>query len=135
MFFKPYYVEQINNSCNYETRARVVFRPFPKIEIVKKYKEDIGLLAHEQTHVRQWLRLPFIHPILYKFNSRYRYKAELEAFKVQYQHSTSFTADGVDRAELFAGFIKDLYNVADASPSKQNIAALLRSLRGKNENS
>lgn len=76
------------------------------IVIDNKYKNDKGLLAHERVHARQFLRFAipslFIacilyylqqyyiapiflltiatHSILYKFNMKYRYKTEIEAY-------------------------------------------------------
>ena len=75
------------------------------IQIGNKYKEDKGLLAHERCHVRQFWKLGMlaimvgallvalgyvygilflslipIHIQLYKYNLKYRYKCEIEAY-------------------------------------------------------
>lgn len=50
------------------------------IEIQPKHKDDLGLLAHERCHVRQFFTYPFVYGLLYKFSSKFRYKFEVEAF-------------------------------------------------------
>lgn len=81
----------------------------PVIKILPKYKDDIGLLEHEKTHVRQWyfwlavglllgtmLTLlvspslwplfglaPFLHQLLYKFVRPYRCWCEVQAYRKQ----------------------------------------------------
>lgn len=81
----------------------------PIIKILPKYKDDIGLLEHEKTHVRQWyfwlavglllgtmLNLlvspslwpllglaPFLHQLLYKFVRPYRCWCEVQAYRKQ----------------------------------------------------
>lgn len=81
----------------------------PIIKILPKYKDDIGLLEHEKTHVRQWyfwlavglllgtmLTLlvspslgplfglaPFLHQLLYKLVRPYRCLCEVQAYRKQ----------------------------------------------------
>jgi len=56
------------------------------IKIRKDYKNDIGLLAHEYEHVKQfWWRGFLIHKYLYKFWKYYRFKCELRAYIKQWQ--------------------------------------------------
>lgn len=47
---------------------------------------DEGLIQHELCHVKQCYRLPVIHVILYNFCKRYRYYAELQAFKISIKY-------------------------------------------------
>jgi Flp pilus assembly protein TadB len=81
------------------------------IAIRPKYKDDLGIHAHEKEHVRQWwvltivccaliagachiLGQPYhyaalgaaVHSLLYKFVRPYRQWAEVEAFKEQLKH-------------------------------------------------
>lgn len=50
------------------------------IEIDNKYKDDLGLLAHERCHARQFLKTFMLHGVMYRFSQKYRYKAEVEAY-------------------------------------------------------
>jgi hypothetical protein len=77
----------------------------PLIFIRPKYKEDKGLLAHEQVHVKQWFKTLALHPFLYLFSAKYRYKSELEAYKEQLKYSP-------DKASKYAEFIKTRYNLS-----------------------
>jgi hypothetical protein len=82
----------------------------PVIRIVKSSKEDEGLYQHEWTHVKQWLVLPIIHSLLYRFNKKYRYKCELSAYKKQLKYSPG-------NENLFAEYICERYNL-DVDKSK-----------------
>ena len=81
----------------------------PIIKILPKYKDDIGLLEHEKTHVWQWYFLlavglllgtmltllvspslwplfglaPFLHQLLYKLVRPYRCWCEVQAYRKQ----------------------------------------------------
>jgi hypothetical protein len=76
----------------------------PVILIDPAYKDDLGLLAHEQTHVKQFWRTFGLHPILYRFSESYRLKSEVEAFRVQLKHSPG-------REALFAKYISEKYDL------------------------
>lgn len=68
------------------------------IKIRPKYVNDQGLLAHELEHVRQWWWLLFLHPILYKYNRKYRLNCEVEAYKKQlifYPERTEYIAERI----------------------------------------
>lgn len=81
--------------------ARAIF-----IFIRPEYEDDVGLLAHERVHVKQFLRLPFIHSFLYLLNSRYRYQCEVEAYGRQLR------VNGDKRyTMLYAQFICDNYRL------------------------
>lgn len=55
------------------------------IRIVKKYKKDKGLVAHELIHVKRWwLFGMLIHQLLYSFCGRYRLNTECEAYAKQW---------------------------------------------------
>lgn len=53
------------------------------IRIRPAYKDDLGLLAHEEEHVRQWWVTLGISSILYLLSRRYRLWAEVKAYKEQ----------------------------------------------------
>jgi hypothetical protein len=78
----------------------------PIIRILKSSKDDEGLYQHELTHVKQWLStLGLLHGVLYRFYDKYRFWAEVQAYKKQaacYQD---------DRTTLFAGYISCNYKL------------------------
>lgn len=81
----------------------------PLIKLLPKYKNDVGLIEHEKTHVRQWYAVlaigllvcavmallvsptlwigcavaPSLHPLLYKFIRPYRRWCEVRAYRQQ----------------------------------------------------
>ena len=81
----------------------------PIIKLLTKYKDDVGLLEHEKTHVRQWYAVlgiglllctllmlfvstalwplyglaPFSHQLLYKVVRPYRRWCEVKAYRKQ----------------------------------------------------
>ncbi|MBI9110011.1 hypothetical protein [Maridesulfovibrio ferrireducens] len=55
----------------------------PVILIRPKYKDDAGLLAHEQKHVEQFWAAPVLHGVMYRFSKGYRLKSEVEAYQAQ----------------------------------------------------
>jgi hypothetical protein len=58
----------------------------PVIFIRPKYRDDIGLLRHEECHVGQWWHTLGLHSILYLVSKAYRLKAEVEAYREQLKH-------------------------------------------------
>ena len=81
----------------------------PLIKLLSKYKDDVGLIEHEKTHVRQWYAVLgvglllctllilfvstalcplyglalFSHQLLYKFVRTYRRWCEVQAYRKQ----------------------------------------------------
>lgn len=81
----------------------------PLIKLLPKYQNDVGLIEHEKTHVRQWYVVmaiglllctlltlivspflwplhgvaPFLHQLLYKFLRPYRRWCEVQAYRKQ----------------------------------------------------
>lgn len=45
--------------------------------------DDVGLLAHESTHIKQWWRSFGLGPFLYLLSKNYRLKWEVEAYRAQ----------------------------------------------------
>lgn len=76
----------------------------PVILIRKDCKDDKGLYQHELVHVKQWWMTLGIHSILYKFIRKYRFWAELKAYKKQLKYSPNKTA-------VFAHYIWSMYNL------------------------
>ena len=70
-----------------------------------KYRDDIGRLEHEKTHVKQFWSSFGLFPFIYLLNAKYRYKCELVAYKVQLIHSF----DKISDARLFALFLSTKY--------------------------
>lgn len=106
----------------------------PVVRIRTKYRDDAGIHAHENEHVRQWwtgvllgglavlaiastssewsaywpvvLCVGFaLHPLAYGLLPRYRLWAEARAYRIQLKHYPD------DRSRLFAGFIATRYNL------------------------
>jgi len=74
------------------------------IFIRPEYKQDKGLLAHEQVHVSQFWRTFGASSLLYLLPS-FRYKYEVEAYKKQLEFSVYHEKD----AAHFAAFITNNY--------------------------
>ena len=81
----------------------------PLIKLLPKYQNDVGLIEHEKTHVRQWYAVlaiglllctlltllvspslwplyglaPSLHPLLYKLVRSYRRGCEVQAYRKQ----------------------------------------------------
>lgn len=77
----------------------------PIIFIRPQYRDDKGLLAHEERHALQWWRTLTLHSWLYLLSKSYRLKAEVECYRIQ----ASFYPD--DRRPLFAKFIARSYGL------------------------
>ena len=101
-YYSLRYTAKISNTFTGTTQG-------PIIKILPKYKDDIGLLEHEKTHVQQWyfwlavglllgtmLTLlvspslwplfglaPFLHQLLYKLVRPYRCLCEVQAYRKQ----------------------------------------------------
>lgn len=117
----------VNLEDNIKGRSHNMF-----ILIDNKYKEDKGLLAHERCHVRQFLRIaiPFLligivfiyynnillgslslffmglHGIFYKFNAKYKYESELEA----YGYSLAYGNRSIEEVKYV---LQEYYNLDD----------------------
>jgi len=79
------------------------------IFIRPKYKDDIGLLEHEKTHVRQWLFTLSLHSPLYLFCKRYKLWAEVQAYRRQLLFKPAFNEDSY--RIKYAGFIATKYKL------------------------
>jgi hypothetical protein len=55
----------------------------PVVLIAPGYEDDVGLLEHEFTHVRQFWRTCGLHLLFYPLWRAYRLRSEIEAYKVQ----------------------------------------------------
>lgn len=75
----PYFISYVDNLK--DGFAGITNGPFIKIK--KAYRHDLGLHAHEITHVKQWYRTFGLHSFLYKVSDTYRLKAEIEAYRSQ----------------------------------------------------
>ena len=76
----------------------------PFIFIRPEFKDDKGLLAHERTHVKQWVRTLGLHSLLYVLSSKYKLNCEIEAYKKQLEFSPN-------NKDLFAYFISVNYGL------------------------
>lgn len=83
----------------------------PIVLIKDGYEADIGLVEHELTHVRQFWWSFGLFLILYLLSKRYRFQAEVEAYRVQL-YTYGLDPLGRDRlARLFANFIATRYSL------------------------
>ena len=87
------------------------------VRIKPKYKLDKGIHAHEEVHVKQWYKTLGFHSFLYKYSSKYRLNAEVEAYKEQLKYYLD------DRTNLFAKFIVEDYNL---DVEQESITQLLK---------
>lgn len=85
--------------------CRVFLIPF--VFIRPKYRDDLGLLAHELCHEDQaWsYGFPPIHALRYALSKSYRLACEVEAYREQALYYPD------DRRERFAGFISRDYGL------------------------
>ena len=58
----------------------------PVVLIKNKYRADVGLLAHELTHVTQWWLTLGLHSLAYLCARPYRLWSEVAAYREQMQH-------------------------------------------------
>lgn len=81
----------------------------PVIFIRPKYRDDIGLLRHEECHVRQWWHTLGLHSILYLVSKAYRLKAEVEAYREQLKHPPANGSE--EYRDKYAGFVSTGYGL------------------------
>ncbi len=79
----------------------------PIILIRPRCKNDAGLLAHEQVHVRQFWRTLGMGPLLSVFVPALRLQYEVEAYRKQLEFNP-------DASLAFAGFIATKYGLSIA---------------------
>lgn len=77
----------------------------PFIFIRPSHKDDLGLLEHEKTHVRQFWKMLILHPIMYKLSKNYRLKCEVEAYRNQLRYYAK------DNTALFAKYLCEKYDL------------------------
>lgn len=98
------------------TRGFVIF-------IDPAFKDDPGLIPHEQVHVDQFLRTFGLHVFLYRFNKAYRFKSEVEAYRVQL---ACYPANEyVQRLDDYATFLAEHYGLG---VTKDDAVKALRAL-------
>ena len=97
MFSKVFYTDLLIP----ERFAGMTLGPF--VFIRPSYKDDIGLLNHELTHVKQFWKNPLMG-LLYQFSKKYRLQYEAEAYNTQLKYAPS-------RLDLFAGYLVSNYNL------------------------
>lgn len=88
----------------------------PLIFIRSKYRDDVGLRRHEETHRAQCYRSFGLAPLLYLVSKKHRLAQEVEAYRVQLQYSPGCEA-------LFASFLATKYRL---NISVSQATALLR---------
>ncbi len=80
----------------------------PLVLIRPGRRADMGLLAHELTHVKQsYCGLMIFNGLLYWLDDQYRKMSEIEAYREQLRYSTSYEADVM----RFTGYICTKYRL------------------------
>lgn len=74
------------------------------ILIRPRCKDDAGLLAHEQVHVRQWKESFGLFWPRYLLSKKWRLRYEIEAYREQLRHSPG-------DLDLFAGYLSQNYRL------------------------
>ena len=81
----------------------------PFIFVDPEFKDDPGLIQHEQVHVDQFFRTFGLHPLLYLFSKAYRFRSEVEAYRAQL---TCYPANEyVQRLDDYATFLAAHYGL------------------------
>ena len=98
-----FYTDKVSKGDKYVVRGKAAG---PFVIIGKAYARDMGLLAHELTHVKQfWTRGLLIHTNLYALIRRYRLHCECQAYHQQWlkgdEQSELKKQDFTDRIWLF----------------------------------
>jgi hypothetical protein len=76
----------------------------PVILIRPEYASDVGLIAHERVHVRQWRESWGMFWIRYLVSQRWRRDYEVEAYREQLKYSPTCL-------DLFAGYLARNYKL------------------------
>jgi hypothetical protein len=74
------------------------------IKIRPGYKDDVGLLEHEKTHVKQFWCWGIFHILLYSYCAAYRQNCEVAAYRIQLKFSP-------DQLDWFAQRLSEMYNL------------------------
>lgn len=85
----------------------------PFICIRPKYKDDIGLLEHEKVHRKQFFSSFGLFPLFYSFSEKYRFNAEVEAYREQLKHYDESRYNNL--VTKFANFIVERYNLSNVT--------------------
>ncbi len=80
------------------------------IKIRPAYKDDIGLLEHEKTHVKQFWRTLGLHVFLYGHLDSYTLKCEVEAYREQLCWPPA-TSHIVQSRQHYAEFLASKYGL------------------------
>ena len=81
----------------------------PFIFVDPDFKDDPGLVPHEQVHVDQFFRTFGLHVFLYRLSKTYRFKSEAEAYREQLQHYP--LAEYPQRLDDYATFLSEHYGL------------------------
>ena len=84
------------------TRGFIIF-------VDPEFKDDLGLVPHEQVHVDQFFRTCGMHVFLDRFSKDYRFKSEAEAYREQLQHYP--LAEYPQRLDDYATFLAEHYGL------------------------
>lgn len=84
------------------------------ILIRPQYKGDVGLIKHEQVHVKQFWKSWCTFPVMYILSKKYRLAAEVEAYREQLRYYPD------DRSKTFARYIANNYvlNISETDALK-----------------
>ena len=109
MLFKVFYTNWlIQSKFTAETYGPFIF-------IRPRAKDDVGLLEHEKTHVKQFWRSWGTFGLAYFFSKTARLRYEAEAYREQLKYSPG-------KEDLYASFLVTKYNLGITQ--EQALAAL-----------
>ena len=84
------------------------------IRLRPKYKDDLGILRHEEEHVRQFYVTLGLHGIMYRFLKKYRLWREVQAYYIQLCNPP---ADQQEKYRwLYASYISEDYGLSITIP-------------------
>jgi len=95
------YTQKVTKTSKYVVRGKSIG---PVIVIGDSYSRDLGLLAHEMSHVKEWWTHGLlIHNILYGALRSYRLRTECKAYYAQWKYEPTLIKkqDFTDRIFLF----------------------------------
>ena len=83
---------------------------------IREFQDDEGVLQHEMTHVKQFYRTFCLHSFLYLLNQKYRFKAEVEAFRKQLEFDPEDKKES--RRKQYANLLATAYRLDDVTVEK-----------------
>lgn len=82
------------------------------IHIRERYRNDEGLHRHEYRHALRAIRSLGIYWLRYRWSKKFRYKAELECYRIQLRYTPASTVKKKKYyIDMYAGFMATKYDL------------------------